>query len=364
MKVNDIVEANYWKADKTYRQKRLPGLEPDPVDNADRFDASTHDQADDHNPEIDVNNAQMRAAITQLLLKLSPRMERMLRERFFQGLTLEQISQKYGISRERIRQIEAKALRILKHPSRSKQLKSMLQTSTSEAANPAQQAAIAISMKKAGKKPKKETDEAKQRLDPKCWTGYHKAGTKMKGGIRVNNCVKDESVGEARKPKPDMSRRNFLRGAGAAAATGAAGYGIYKADEYIEAQEQKFLSQITDPADIEAYTKLKAERDSYPSYDYRTTNVGGKSSTTSTINPMFSYYDLKLDMLKGKLKKKYGIMESSGHIPKNSKEADDPRWSNALTVDIGPGEDKKQAAKLGFKVSNSGPPKMRADGKV
>jgi hypothetical protein len=69
-------------------------------------------------------------------------------------------------------------------------------------------------------------------------------------------------------------------------------------------------------------------------------------------------------MLKGKLKKKYGIMESSGHIPKNEKEANDPRWSNALTVDIGPGEDKKQAAKLGFNVSNSGPPKLRPDGKA
>ena len=58
------------------------------------------------------------------------------------------------------------------------------------------------------------------------------------------------------------------------------------------------------------------------------------------------------------------ISEASGHIPKDSKEAHDPRWSNALTVDIGPGEDKKQAAKLGFKVSNGGPPKMRTDGKV
>ena len=33
--------------------------------------------------------------------------------------------------------------------------------------------------------------EAKQRLDPKCWTGYRKDGTKMKGGKRVNNCVKE-----------------------------------------------------------------------------------------------------------------------------------------------------------------------------
>ena len=56
-----------------------------------------------------------------------------------------------------------------------------------EAANAAQQAAIAIAKKK-----EKDVDED-QRLDPKCWKGYRKAGTKMKGGTRVNNCVK---VGE------------------------------------------------------------------------------------------------------------------------------------------------------------------------
>ena len=131
-----------------------------------------------------------------------------------------------------------------------------------EAANPAQQAAIAISMKKAGKKPKRKEEEfeesantlfavkvvdpktgnektieisaltateakskvagktvevdgekkhykvisvknawseskaSKQRLDAKCWTGKHKEGTKIKGGIRVNNCVPNESVEE------------------------------------------------------------------------------------------------------------------------------------------------------------------------
>lgn len=35
----------------------------------------------------------------------------------------------------------------------------------------------------------KGVEEEKQRLDPKCWTGYKKQGTKMKGGVRVNNCV-------------------------------------------------------------------------------------------------------------------------------------------------------------------------------
>jgi hypothetical protein len=53
-----------------------------------------------------------------------------------------------------------------------------------EAANAAQQAAIAIAKKK-----EKGVDED-QRLDPKCWKGYRKQGTKMKGGTRVNNCVK------------------------------------------------------------------------------------------------------------------------------------------------------------------------------
>jgi len=37
-------------------------------------------------------------------------------------------------------------------------------------------------------------EETKQRLDPKCWKGYHKAGTKMKGDTRVNNCVKNEGA--------------------------------------------------------------------------------------------------------------------------------------------------------------------------
>jgi hypothetical protein len=72
-----------------------------------------------------------------------------------------------------------------------------------EAANPAQQAAIAISMKKAGKKPKSEdVAEEKVRLDPKCWTGK-KIGnpkTKVKGGVRVNNCVPAESINEFALP--------------------------------------------------------------------------------------------------------------------------------------------------------------------
>jgi hypothetical protein len=45
-----------------------------------------------------------------------------------------------------------------------------------------------------------EAKAVKQRLDPKCWKGKHKEGTKIKGGVRVNNCVPNESIEEAGSP--------------------------------------------------------------------------------------------------------------------------------------------------------------------
>ena len=44
------------------------------------------------------------------------------------------------------------------------------------------------------------TEAVKQRLDPKCWKGKHKEGTKIKGGVRVNNCVPNEDIEEAGSP--------------------------------------------------------------------------------------------------------------------------------------------------------------------
>jgi len=61
------------------------------------------------------------------------------------------------------------------------------------------------------------------------------------------------------------------------------------------------------------------------------------------------------------------ILEAAGggYIPKNKKEADDPRYSMAMTKDVTPGEDSRQAAKWGFNVSAGGKvPKLRADGKI
>ena len=68
---------------------------------------------------------------TKILASLTPREERVLRMRFGVGMntdhTLEEVGLQFSVTRERIRQIEAKALRKLKHPSRSKQLKSFLE---------------------------------------------------------------------------------------------------------------------------------------------------------------------------------------------------------------------------------------------
>ncbi|WP_041796127.1 RNA polymerase sigma factor RpoD [Pararhodospirillum photometricum] len=75
-------------------------------------------------------NANLRETCTRVLASLTPREERVLRMRFGIGMntdhTLEEVGQQFSVTRERIRQIEAKALRKLKHPSRSRKLRSFL----------------------------------------------------------------------------------------------------------------------------------------------------------------------------------------------------------------------------------------------
>ena len=74
----------------------------------------------------------LRESTTRVLATLTPREERVLRMRFGIGMntdhTLEEVGQQFSVTRERIRQIEAKALRKLKHPSRSRKLRSFLDT--------------------------------------------------------------------------------------------------------------------------------------------------------------------------------------------------------------------------------------------
>ena len=62
------------------------------------------------------------------------------------------------------------------------------------------------------------TEAVKQRLDAKCWTGKHKEGTKIKGGVRVNNCVPNESVEEtaAWRRKEGKNKKGGLNAKGVA----------------------------------------------------------------------------------------------------------------------------------------------------
>ncbi|MHA1539064.1 MAG: RNA polymerase sigma factor RpoD, partial [Alphaproteobacteria bacterium] len=75
--------------------------------------------------------ANLQGSTTRVLASLTPREERVLRMRFGIGMntdhTLEEVGQQFSVTRERIRQIEAKALRKLQHPSRSRKLKSFLE---------------------------------------------------------------------------------------------------------------------------------------------------------------------------------------------------------------------------------------------
>src|SRR5690554_299273 len=74
--------------------------------------------------------ANLKETVTRVLASLTPREERVLRMRFGIGMntdhTLEEVGQQFSVTRERIRQIEAKALRKLKHPSRSRKMRSFL----------------------------------------------------------------------------------------------------------------------------------------------------------------------------------------------------------------------------------------------
>jgi len=99
----------------------------------DEEDSHLGDFIHDQNAVIPLDAAiheNLREQTTQILASLTPREERVLRMRFGIGMntdhTLEEVGQQFSVTRERIRQIEAKALRKLKHPSRSRKLKSFL----------------------------------------------------------------------------------------------------------------------------------------------------------------------------------------------------------------------------------------------
>ena len=99
----------------------------------DEEDSHLGDFIEDKNAVLPIDAAiqsNLRETTTRVLASLTPREERVLRMRFGIGMntdhTLEEVGQQFSVTRERIRQIEAKALRKLKHPSRSRKLRSFL----------------------------------------------------------------------------------------------------------------------------------------------------------------------------------------------------------------------------------------------
>jgi RNA polymerase primary sigma factor len=100
----------------------------------DEEDSHLGDFIEDKNAILPIDaaiQANLRETTTRILASLTPREERVLRMRFGIGMntdhTLEEVGQQFSVTRERIRQIEAKALRKLKHPSRSRKMRSFLE---------------------------------------------------------------------------------------------------------------------------------------------------------------------------------------------------------------------------------------------
>jgi RNA polymerase primary sigma factor len=96
-------------------------------------DSNLGDLIEDQNAILPIDatiQSNLRETTTRVLASLTPREERIVRMRFGLGMnsdhTLEEVGHQFSVTRERIRQIEAKALRKLKHPSRSRLLRSFL----------------------------------------------------------------------------------------------------------------------------------------------------------------------------------------------------------------------------------------------
>ena len=113
--------ARYNPNGTTYKgsANKMPTLDPnDPAHNADRYGA-----AYDEPYEMDFDKEDLKRAIAKGMSDLSDREKQILKLRFWEDMTYEEVASELGVTRERIRQIEARALRQLKHPTRSDRLR-------------------------------------------------------------------------------------------------------------------------------------------------------------------------------------------------------------------------------------------------
>ena len=131
---NELAERLHMPLDKVKKVLKI-AKEPISLETpvGDEEDSSLGDFIEDKNALIPIDAAvksSLRDRTTRILSSLTPREERVLRMRFGIGMnsdhTLEEVGQQFSVTRERIRQIEAKALRKLKHPTRARKLKTFL----------------------------------------------------------------------------------------------------------------------------------------------------------------------------------------------------------------------------------------------
>ena len=131
---NELAERLHMPIDKVKKVLKI-AKEPISLETpvGDEEDSSLGDFIEDKNALIPIEAAvksSLRDTTTRILSSLTPREERVLRMRFGIGMnsdhTLEEVGQQFSVTRERIRQIEAKALRKLKHPTRARKLKTFL----------------------------------------------------------------------------------------------------------------------------------------------------------------------------------------------------------------------------------------------
>jgi len=115
-----------------YMGKSMPGnyKKPDPIDAADEIPA---DLTVDSDPDKSMNQQDLKKVLAKALKSLKPEEAKILMMRFSDNMTLDAIGKELGVSANRVRQIHDKALRKLKHPSRSSDLRSFLNNDVNEA---------------------------------------------------------------------------------------------------------------------------------------------------------------------------------------------------------------------------------------
>ena len=123
--------------------------------------------------------------------------------------------------------------------------------------------------------------------------------------------------------------------------------GVAEGSDRIAVKKQDRLDALENKLKAKGYVRTKDSDGG--EYQYRWTRDG---APTYVVNYRFGSNGYE------KFWKEQGVAESTGYIPVNNKEAQDPRYSMAITQDIKPGEPQRQAAKMGWKVDKAGVPPL------